>query len=173
MQLSLDKTELICNNVHGTCPPQAACLSTRYADFDDLETVLGMYMQALTEIKEYVATPNPDKCRNVVYRAWSCAPCVLVEQDNEIVGFAGLSTATPEHSDVPFLREYMFFIKPENRSTKLARYLSEAVKAVADKFKLPLSMSHMVFDHDVSKKDKFLKRWGYDVVSLQVRYNHG
>lgn len=172
MQLSLDNPPELVNNIDGTCPSKA-CLSTRYAEFEDLETVFGMYMQALQEIKEYVAKPNLDKCRKVVYHSWSQAPCVLVEKDNEIVGFAGLSTATPEHSDTPFLREYMFFIKPEHRSAKIARFLSESVKAVADKFKLPLSMSHMVFDHDVAKKDKFLKRWGYDVVSLQVRYNYG
>lgn len=168
----LDTDTNICNNANGTCPPQVACLSTRYADFDDLETVLEMYMTALAEIKEYVAPPNPDKCRNVVYHSWASAPCVLIENDNKIIGFAGLATATPEHSDTPYLREYMFFIKPENRSAKNARFLSESVKAVADKFKILLSMSHMVLGHDVAKKDKFLKRWGYDVVSLQVRYNY-
>lgn len=172
VQLSLDKTKEVCNNIDGSCPSKA-CLSTRYAEFEDLETVFGMYMAALSDIKEYVQKPNPDKCRNVVYHSWAAAPCVLVEKDGEIAGFAGLSTATPEYSDEPFLREYMFYIKPEHRSAKIARYLSECVKEVAKKFNLTLMMSHMVSGHDVAKKDKFLKRWGYDVVSLQVRYNHG
>ena len=168
----LETTDEVCNNAKGTSPSKACLLSTRYAEFEDLETVFGMYMAALSDIKEYVAAPNPDKCRKVVYNSWSQAPCVLVEKSGEIVGFAGLATATPEHSDTPFIREYMFYIKPEHRSAKNARFLSESVKAVADKFKLPLSMSHMVLGHDVAKKDKFLKRWGYDVVSLQVRYKY-
>jgi len=166
----LETTTEICHTPKGTCPPQAACWSIRYAEFDDLETVLEMYMTALAEIKENVCKPNPEKCRNTVYFSWAQAPCILLEKAGQIVGFAGLKTVIPEYSDEPVLREYMWFIKPKHRSYKALKLISDSCQAVSDKFKIPLFMSHMVFDMDIPMKDKVLKRWGYKTSTIEVNY---
>lgn len=158
------------NNTNGTCPPQAACLSVRYADIDDLETVLEMYMNALEEIKDNVSKPDPDNCRKVVYFSWSQAPCVLLEKAGEIIGFAGLKTVVPEYSKEVTLREYMWFIQAEHRSYQALKKISDSCQAVADKFKLPLYMSHMIFDMNLPMKERVLKRWGYKPMTIEVKY---
>lgn len=160
----------VCNNTDGTCPPQAACLSTRFAEFDDLETVLEMYMTALEEIKDNVCRPDPDACRKVVYFSWSQAPCIILEKAGQIIGFAGLKTMIPEYSKEVILREYMWFINGEHRSYKALKMISDACQDVSRKFKLPLFMSHMIFDMDVPMKERVLKKWGYKPMTIEVKY---
>lgn len=145
-------------------------LSTRYAEERDLADVLGMYMMALAEIKDYIEEIDIDRCANTVFESWQLAPTVLIERAGKIVGFAGLRTFRPLHSAQNCLCEYMFYIKSEHRGLRAAKALSDGVKAVSDKFKLPLYMSHMVFDVPTSIKEKFLKRWGYKVLSIAVKY---
>ena len=87
--------------------------------------------------------------------------------------FCWAETYRPTHSLQTVLTEYMFYIMPEHRSVKAARMLSKAVQAVADKFKLPLRMTHMVFDTPIAVKEKFLRRWGYDIAALSVIYKGG
>lgn len=145
-------------------------ITTRYADESDLAEVLAMYLAALDEIKDYVEPVDPDRCARTVLLSWAKAPCVLMEKLGKIIGFAGLRTALPAHSVQPILTEYMFFIKPEFRSTEAAKTLSDAVKAVADKFHMNLRMTHMVFDRPLAAKEKFLRAWGYDIMAFSVLY---
>lgn len=148
-------------------------MRTRNADESDLSTVYKLYMAALQEIKEYVLQPDAEKCAGVVARAFYSAPCVLIELNGEIIGFAGLQRVTPAYSNEKHLEEYMFYIKPEHRSLKAAKALSDGAKAVANEQQLPLYMRHMVKTSDVSNKEKFLRRWGYRPDALLVRYEGG
>lgn len=150
-------------------------MKTRYAMREDLPEVLEMYLAGLEEIKDRIPPYIPAKCADVVFESWLRAPCVVLEREEsgseaEIIGFAGLTTYVPAYSDQVILREYLFYIAPEYRSIKAAKALSNAVQATADELGLPLYMSHMVFDLSVPLKEKFLKKWGYDVISLEVRY---
>lgn len=145
-------------------------MKTRYAMREDLPEVLEMYLAGLEEIKESIVPINAQKCADVVLGSWLRAPCILLEKNNEIIGFAGLCSYLPAYSDAVVLREYLFYIKPGMRGVKAAKALSDAAQAAADELKLPLFMSHMVFDLSVPLKEKFLKKWGYDVISLEVRY---
>lgn len=145
-------------------------ITTRYAEERDLAEVLRMYVAALTEIQDYIEPINLDRCAKKVLYSWAKAPCVLLEKCGEIIGFAGLTTFVPSHSLQVGLTEYMFYIAPAHRCFRSAKSLSDAVKAVADKFKMTLRMTHMVFDVPTAIKEKFLKRWGYDVVALSVKY---
>lgn len=145
-------------------------LLSRYANERDLADVLVLYMAALAEIKDHIDAPDLERCADTVFSAWQSAPCVLIERDSEIIGFAGLRTWRPSYTLQTVLTEYMFYIKPEHRSFKVAKLLSDSVKAVADKFKYPLRMTHMVFDTPLAIKEKFLKRWGYHVDALAVSY---
>ena len=165
----LETSEEICNNNHGTCPPQAACLSTRYADFDDLETVLEMCMTALAEIKDNVCEPSADKCRKVVFFSWSQAPCILLEKSGDIIGFVGLKTAYPEYSEQAFIGSYMWYIKPENRSFKALKTLSESLKTFVKSAKLPFYSSNIL--HGLSAtREKVIAELGYSVIGIEVKY---
>lgn len=143
---------------------------SRYALRDDLAEILRLYMAALDEIKTHIEPPDLDRCADTVFNSWLHAPCVLLEKSNEIIGFAGLRTYRPTHTLQSILTEYMFYIKPAYRSIKAAKMLSDGVQAVADKFGLKLRMSHMVFDTPLAVKEKFLRRWGYNVDALAVSY---
>jgi len=149
---------------------QPACLTTRYAERDDLAGVLDMYLAGLAEIEQSVLKPSVSKCAREVLVAWASAPCVLLEKAGKIIGFAGLKGNKAAYSDDPYLEEYMFYVKPAYRSVKAAKSLSDAVQKVAKTHKLPLFMSHMLSGHSVEHKAKFLKRWGYSVLSVLVKY---
>lgn len=150
--------------------PNGLHITSRYAEQGDLADVLEMYMAALEEIKDYITKPDLDQCAETVFKSWSGAPTILIELAGKIIGFAGLRAFKPHHSGQTCLTEYMFFIRPAMRSLRAAKALSDAVQAVADKFKLPLYMSHMVFDVPLAVKERFLKRWNYEVISLSVAY---
>lgn len=162
------------NNTTSGPGPEIAC-TTRYANENDLAKVLGLYMTALKEINDPYVKPNAEKCARQVLFAWSQAPCVLLEKLGEIIGFAGLKTVIPDHSDQNIISEYMFYIKPEHRSIKLAKMLSDEVQAVADRFGLPLYFTHRLNGLSVDHKEKFLKRWGYEPVAVNCVYggSHG
>lgn len=145
-------------------------LSTHYAMREDLAEVLYMYLNSLTEIQDYIEPISEKKCADVVLKNWLNAPCVLLKKAGEIIGFAGFSSTIPEYSDSVTMREYMFYIKPEHRSVRAAKLLSDKAKEAADECKTPLYMSHMVFEHDVQTKVKFLKRWGYKILSIGVKH---
>lgn len=142
----------------------------RYADENDLSTVLKLYMAALSEIQDQILPISPEKCAKTVLFAWSQAPCILIEKAGQIVGFAGLKTARPDHSDHDIITEYMFYIQPEHRSLGLAKKLSDAAQAVADRFKLPLYFTHYLHGKSVEHKGKFLNRWGYKPYAVSCTY---
>ncbi len=145
-------------------------ISTRYAMREDLAEVLDMYISALNEIQDYIEPISVEKCADVVLKNWIKAPCVLLEKAGQNIGFAGFASAIPEYSDSVTMREYMFYIKPEHRSIKAAKLMSDKAKEAADECGVPLYMSHMVFEHDVKTKVSFLKRWGYKIMSIGVKY---
>ena len=158
------------DNTTGTGPDDKACVSVRYADEKDLPQVLAMYLDALKEINDQNIRPNPVKCARQVVDSYNRAPCVLLEKQGDIIGFAGLDTNIPIYSDDAYISEYMFYVKPGNRSIKMAKMLSDAVQAVADKFKLPLYFSHILYGLGVDHKEKFLKRWGYKPLAVNCVY---
>lgn len=143
---------------------------TRYAMREDLAEVLDMYITALNEIQDYIEPISVQKCAALVFKNWLGAPCILLEKAGEKIGFAGFASAIPQYSDATIMQEYMFYIKPEHRSLKAAKLMSDKAQEAADECGVPLYMSHMIFEHDTQKKETFLKRWGYKVLSIGVRY---
>ena len=99
-----------------------------------------MYLEALKEIDE----PHDEKdALDFMLRAWSTAPCVLLEKDGSIIGFASLYAYAPMYDKKRVeLHEIMFFISPPHRGIKAWRELSKAVRQVADKFKLTFVGEH-------------------------------
>lgn len=145
-------------------------ITTRYAKREDLAEVLEMFIASLTEIQDYIESISHKKCAFLVFKNWLSAPCILLEKAGEIIGFAGFASSIPEYSEKQTLREYMFYIKPEHRSYKAAKLMSDSSQKMADELGLPLYMSHMVFEHNENTKLKFLKRWGYKIMNIGVRY---
>ncbi len=168
MLAKTDKKYIMANEVLATSDMPAYV--TRYAMREDLAEVLEMYISALNEIQDYIEPISEDRCSKTVFENWLRAPCLILEKAGKIIGFAGFNSVIPEYSESNILREYMFFIKPEHRSVKAAKTLSDAAKRIADVVGLPLYMSHMVFEHDINKKSRFLKRWGYKVMNRGVKY---
>ncbi len=91
-------------------------LSHRYAEKEDLPQVYVMYLQGLQELGEEY---DEKDAIEFLLSCWSKAPCVLLTQDDEIIGFAGLNTFCPAYNKKKvYLREYMFFISHEYRGIK-------------------------------------------------------
>lgn len=145
-------------------------ITTRYAMREDLAEVLEMYISALNEIQEYIEPINEQKCAEFVLLNWIKAPCILLEKAGSIIGFAGMKSEIPAYSDSVIMSEYMFYINPEHRSIQAAKTMSEAAKSAAKECGVSLYMTHMVFEHDVNTKAKFLKRWGYKILSIGVKW---
>lgn len=114
-------------------------LSHRYAEKDDLPEVYVLYLQSLKELDEKY---DEKKALDFMLSCWAKAPCVLLLKEREIIGFAGLNTYTPAYNDEVYLREYMFYIRPEFRGVKSWRSLGKAVQETADKFKLTFIGEH-------------------------------
>lgn len=171
----LDVMPEMIDNSFGTGSAEKTCVIVRYADETDLPQVLGMYMAGLAEIRDMIVEPNAQKCARKVLLSWAQAPCVLLEKMGKIIGFAGLCTNKPDYSEQNVISEYMFYIKPEHRSYKAAKMLSDASKDVADKFGLPLFFTHKLGGGTIETKEKFLTRWGYRPVAVNCIYGgqHG
>lgn len=154
-------------NDTGTGPD--ACALVRYATDKDLPHVLEMYMQAVLEVYPQTIL-NKTRCVNTIIDGYNRAPCVLLEKNGQILGFAGLTLGTEDFSDENFIQEYMFYIKKQFRSMKLARMLSDGVKDVAHKFGLNMRFSKTINGSTAEKREGFLKRWGYKPYNIGVIY---
>lgn len=117
----------------------------RYAEFHDLGDVFSLCLLALEELKDVLPFKiSEEKLFERIKYFWAQAPCVVFEEDKEIVGFWGLCTYLPFFSEEAALSDYMFYILPEFRSFKAAKNMVEAVKAVADDHGLPLELNYMI-----------------------------
>jgi len=114
--------------------------TTRYAEKEDLPAVYVMYLEALKEIDE----PHDEKdALDFMLYCWAKAPCILLMDNANIAGFAGLNTYAPSYDKKrQELHEYMFFIKPSHRGIKAWRILCKAVQDVSDKFNLTFVGTH-------------------------------
>lgn len=106
---------------------------------DDLPHVYVMYLEALDELGEPY---DEKKALDFVLVCWSKAPCLLLKDNGNIIGFAGLNTYMPAYNNEVYLREYMFYIKPDHRGIKAWRKLCKGVQDVSDKFKIPFVGEH-------------------------------
>jgi len=168
MLANIEKKDIMTNEELASS--ELPVISTRFAMREDLAEVLDMYISALNEIQDYIEPVSVKKCAGLVFKNWLSAPCVLLEKANEIIGFAGFASAIPEYSESVTMREYMFYIKPKHRSIRAAKIMSDKAKEASDECGVPLYMTHMVFEHDAQKKVNFLKRWGYQILSIGVKY---
>lgn len=121
---------------------QTVPLSHRYAEKEDIPHVFVMYIEALRELNE----PHDEKdALDFLLRAWSTAPCIILENDDNIIGFAALHAYAPLYDKKRVeLHEIMFFVDKNHRGLKSWRELSKAVQETADKFNLTFIGSHLI-----------------------------
>jgi len=147
-------------------------LSTRYATQNDLPDVYVMYLAALEERK----TPkiNEGKALNYVLESWARAPCILLELNGGVIGFAGLTTIASPYSDMVSLRDYMFYIQPPHRGLRSWRKLCKAVQDVSDLHKIPFIGEHLL-DKDINSHLRLIRSAGASPLAILAVYgeNHG
>lgn len=142
---------------------------TRYAEKDDLPEVYVMYLAGINELHKNSFPVNESKALDTVIRSWAVAPCILLEKNEELIGFAGLKTTMPEYSDVVLLRDYMFYILPAHRSLKAWRTMCKAVQEVADKFQLDFIGNHKLTD-EIPKHERMIKAAGATPWAISAIY---
>lgn len=142
----------------------------RHALLGELPIILGYYMDALDELKHQTLTPDINKCAEEVLQSFNSAPCIVLDDKGDLFGFAGMRCVVPQYSNEPFLEEYMFYIRPDKRSMKAAKMLSDGVQRLADDNGLDLYMRHGLNGRPAAEKEKFLHRWGYETMALAVKY---
>lgn len=146
----------------------------RYADLDDLPAVSEMCIMGLKELS--AATPcavSEGKLLDSIINHWAHAPCILLEDDEGLAGFYGLTTYVPYYSNDAVIGDYMLYIKPEKRSYKAAKMLSIAARDVADKFGLPLDLNFMLSQSsDIKTRGRFLENMGAKITGIKAVY-HG
>jgi hypothetical protein len=130
-------------------------LSHRYAEKEDIPQIFVMYLNALDELEEKY---DEKKALDFVLSCWSKAPCILLE-DGGVIGFAGLNTYTPAYNNEVYLREYMFYIKPQFRGVQSWRSLCKAVQETADKFNLTFIGEHRLMG-DLKHHERLIRMAG-------------
>lgn len=146
-------------------------MTTRYADIGDLPIVAELCIMGLQELSSQLpAKLSQEKLLDSILQYWACAPCILLENNSEIVGFYGLTTYYPYYSEDAVLGDYMLYIKPEHRTYKAAKALSLAARAVADEFKLLFDLN-FVTPGDLKTKSRFLENMGAKVIGVKAVYD--
>lgn len=139
---------------------------TRWADIDDLPYVFVLYIQALRELD---MPHDEQKAMMYVMECYNHAPCVLLEADGDIVGFAGLRTVDKPWGGGVHLEEYMFYVLPQRRGMKSWRMLCKAVQDVSDRFQLPFYGRHML-QSDIKTHERMIKAAGAKPVAFLAVY---
>lgn len=146
-------------------------MMTRYAGIGDLPIVAELCIMGLQELSgQLPAKLSQDKLLDSILQYWACAPCILLENNSEIVGFYGLTTYYPYYSEDAVLGDYMLYIKPEHRTYKAAKALSLAARAVADEFKLLFDLN-FVTPGDLKAKSRFLENMGAKIIGVKAVYD--
>ena len=146
-------------------------MTTRYADIGDLPIVAELCIMGLQELSSQLpAKLSQEKLLDSILQYWACAPCILLENNSEIVGFYGLTTYYPYYSEDAVLGDYMLYIKPEHRTYKAAKALSLAARAVADEFKLLFDLN-FVTTGDLKTKSRFLENMGAKTIGVKAVYD--
>lgn len=139
---------------------------TRWAEREDLGEVYAMYIAALRETNE----PHDEKkALDFMLMCWAKAPCILLIEDGNIIGFAGLNTYQPDISNERYIRDYMFYVKPSHRGIKAWRILCKAVQATADEFKLPFIGEHRL-SGDIQQHIRLIKMAGAKPFAIMSVY---
>ncbi len=125
-----------------------------------------MYIEAMDELGEAY---DDNDAMEYILSCWSKAPCILLD-DGDIIGFAGLTTFAPCYDKKrAYLREYMFFVRPDKRGIKAWRTLTKAVQSVSDKFKLQFVGEHRL-KGDIQTHLRLIKMAGAKPVAVTSIY---
>lgn len=136
-------------------------MNIRLATEYDFKTILNLCLERAKEA-EFDLLPEPDEQAILrgIARNYHLAPCLLLEDDGEVIGFAGLTMTTFFWSDEKHLSDYMIFIKPEHRNWNVANLLYSAIIEFANLHGLPLHISYICLDrHDA--RLRMMKRLGF------------
>jgi len=146
-------------------------MKIRYATFEDLHKVIDLCIMGLDELSVNPhVTVSREKLTSKIISNWEHAPCILLENGSDIIGFHGLTTYKPFYSNDAVLGEYMLFIMPQFRSYKAAKMLSIAARDVADRFGLLLEIN-FVTPADRDLKARFLENMGAKVIGIAAVYD--
>ena len=144
---------------------------TRYADIEDLPIVCWLCIMALEELADQLpAKPDPDRVIDAILSDWACAPCIILENQGEIIGFYGLTTYRPKYSNDTVLGDYMLYVKPDKRNYKALVLLSIAARDVADKFGLALDLN-FITPANLNIKTRFLEKMGAKITGVKGLYD--
>jgi len=146
-------------------------MKIRYATFEDLHKVIELCIMGLDELSVNPhVTVSREKLTAKIISNWEHAPCILLENGSDIIGFYGLTTYKPFYSNDAVLGDYMLFVLPQFRSYKAARMLSIAARDVADKFGMLLDLNFITPAKRESKA-RFLENMGAKVIGITAIYD--
>ncbi len=119
-------------------------MRVRYANESDLPEVYRLCWAGYKDLKDIAPEKvDPDLLWKWIIKAHKQAPQLLLVDGDEILGFWGLCTVKAAWSYDWVLADYMFYIKPDNRSLKATQKLVQAVKDVADSYNLTFKQSYL------------------------------
>lgn len=138
----------------------------RQALHSDLGEVFELYKAGLQELGiKY----REDLVLRKIHAAFECAPCFLLEVDDNIIGMADLHLGEDTFTGVLTLTDLLFYVEPKHRNLKRLSGLVEACKSFADKYNLPLQLNFISKDDEKLRK-RLLEMHGFKVQSLTGVY---
>lgn len=150
---------------------ETSSLDTSFATMEDLPFVASLCIMGLEELGSALpCRVSSEKLLNSILQFWANAPCILLKNGSDIIGFYGLSAYVPFYSEDAVLGDYMLFILPKYRSYKAARRLSVAAREFAQSKKMCLELN-FITPAKALLKARFLENMGAQIIGVKAVYD--
>jgi len=131
--------------------------SIRLAREEDLPLVVGLYVDAVNDMRKRIDLPKPklNHIKPHVYSDFQTAPCFILEDDG-VIGFASMCLGHHVWSSKPYLTTSMVYVKHEKRKYAILELLYKTIQEYADLQGMPY-IDHYFIGGEIDERRKTLR----------------
>lgn len=153
------------------CKTEPLSLETCFAALEDLPFVAEMCIMGVEELGSALpCRVSSEKLLGSILKFWANAPCILLKNGSEIIGFYGLTAYKPFYSEDAVLGDYMLFILPKFRTYKAAKMLSLAARDFAKSKAMCIDLN-FITPAKALVKARFLENMGAKITGVKAVYD--
>lgn len=138
----------------------------------ELKRVFELNEMALDELSDHFPhSINISYANANIVKHWERAPCFLLKDGEDIVGFYGLMFSTPYCNPDPVLQDYMFYLLPKYRKLSNINLLTKSARDFSDSIGLPLFLNYQI-TKDLETQARLYKQSGFKINSITGVYSN-